>query len=201
MSRTSSPLVYVMHAYHEPLSLMLDTHSWSAPSLEPVEVSEGDFYAQQLVNCYGPVYGLIIIPSVRTRTGISIDVEAAEVLAKAALKKSEDELLQRWVLRQQTERVKAGLPVLPPTGRVDEIIRNRGLNLQRVYNINPVGYEYTPPDADPSYGRLPTSAPGAQDQLNLLAAKDAEIEALKADNTAKDQIINERLAALEAVIA
>lgn len=135
---------YLMAA-HQPenntiLRLQLDDHYFEFPTMEPVEV-ESDFYAEKLLEVYGHIYGIVNVPYSKGRTGISVDVESAQHAAKAHLKKTETEMLLAWVTQQKEDRVRQNLPVLPPTGRVEEIIRKGKINLQQRFGITPVGMD------------------------------------------------------------
>lgn len=173
---------YVMHGYRTedgtPLRINLGDVWYTLPTNEPVEITgpDADFMAQKLIELYGPVYGIIEIASHKTRSGTSIDVDAAEVECKKALTAHEDLMLSNWVRTQQEERLKINMPVLPPRGRVKQIIEERGIDLQARYGFRPVGYDYTPtPAADNSALIAENTALKAQ-----LAAQDSRTSKLMA---------------------
>lgn len=166
---------YVMHAYKTeddaPLRINLGDTWYDLPTNEPVEITgpDADFMAQKLVELYGPVYGLIEVASHKTRSGTQIDIDAAEAQCKKALRAHEDLMLANWVRTQQEERLKINLPVLPPRGRVQQIIEERKIDLQAKYGFRPVGYDYTP-------------TPGATADNSALLAENAELKAKLAAN-------------------
>lgn len=191
--------VFVIHAY-EPsdgsrmLRLNLGDEWWNLPTGEPVEIEQGEFFAEKLIETHGPVYGIVEAPSVKTRTGISIDPDACMVMARKALRAAEDNLLNKWVMEQRSDRVRANLPVLPPTGRVAEIVTNRQIDLKKTYGFQTVGEE-TASTTDHS-GQAKA---GSED----VEALKRENEALRAEGTARDAMMSEimgRLSKVEAVV-
>lgn len=137
--------VYLIHAYTPPsqppsfpLSLQLDDHWWHIPAFEPFEI-DSVFYAEKLIEIYGPVYGIIPIPVLKTRTGTSFDIDAAEEAATVNLKQVEESLVLGWVREQQDTRIKNNLPALPPSGRVEEIIRIHHIDVKKKFNLDIAG--------------------------------------------------------------
>lgn len=126
---------YIMHAYHDTIHLQLGDLWYHVPPLDPFLIEDGQFYIDKLLEIYGPVYGIIQIETEQTRTGVSINADAAEKLARAALDSAELSMLSAYINAQQTERLAHGLPPMPPSGRVDEIIRRRKIDLKAKYNL------------------------------------------------------------------
>lgn len=149
--------IYLMHAYKMPegqvLRLQLDDHWFSLPTGEPTEILVDDygkqvgnpeFYAQKLIETYGMNYGIIEVPTMKTRSGVQIDVDAAEDRARKQLAAVEEIMVVNWVRVQLEERVKEGKPVMPPVGRVEQVIRERNIDLKAKYGLSPVGFDFVP---------------------------------------------------------
>lgn len=132
--------IFLMHAYHDTVHVQLDDRWFHMPPGEPVEF-ERQFDADKVIEIYGPIYGLIEVPSTKTRTGIHIDVESGEEMAQAELQRRETSLLLEWVRIQQEDRVKNGAPPLPPSGRVKEIIEANHIDVKARFNLNILGFE------------------------------------------------------------
>lgn len=173
--------MYVMHGYRTPdgtpLRLQLDDHWFTLPTNEPVEihtddygkiVSDSDFYGQKLIEQYGANYGIIEIPTQKTRTGTHIDIDKAEDRARRQLAAVEENMVISWARVQLEERVKEGKPVMPPVGRVEQIIRERNIDLKARFGLVPVGFDYTPTGA---------STAEAAAELAALRAENAQLRA------------------------
>lgn len=139
--------VFVMTGYempdNTPLRLQLDDHWFNLLPNEPLEI-ESPFYAAKLIEHYGPVYGIIEVPTERTRGGLSMDIDKAEDRARKTLYAAETLMVENWVRVQMEERVKEGKPVMPPVGRVEQIIKSRNIDLRAKYNLSVVGFDFTP---------------------------------------------------------
>lgn len=179
--------VYLMHAYKmpddAPLRLQLDDHWFSLPTGEPTEiltddygkqVSNPEFYAMKLIETYGANYGIIEVPSVKTRSGVQIDADAGYVRAQQQLAAVEDMMVVNWVRVQLEERVKEGKPVMPPVGRVEQIIRERNIDLKAKYGLAPVGFDFVPKGQAQTVTMVPDEA-----TLKANAAMQAELIELK----------------------
>lgn len=136
---------FVVHMYHPegkesdfPLSVQLDDHWWHLVPGDVTEI-ESEFYAEKLVEIYGPIYGIIRIEPKRTRGGISYNIEAAEEAALADLARVEEILLTNWVRDQQDTRIALNLNALPPAGRVAEIIIKHKIDLKKKFNLDVMG--------------------------------------------------------------
>lgn len=157
---------YVMHTGTEVIHLQLDDHWYHIPPNEPYEIEDGQFYVDKLLEIYQPVYGLINVPFEKTRTGLVINVDAAEVEANRVLGIIEDRLVVEYARAQMEDRVKAGKPVLPPAegSRVEQIIKKNKIDLRGRFNLNPVGTDSAPYD-DPEKAKLRAEAQLLRDQL------------------------------------
>ncbi len=153
--------VYLIHTYHTPdakpsedmLTLQLDDHWFRIPPDEPFEVDKDsngrqldnpEFYAHHIMAQHGSIYGIVPVPATKTRTGIVLDVDTALEQASAALLMNRHRHINNWAQEQLQSRVKLNLPVLPPTGFVEESIKELGVDLQASYNFKPVGWNFKP---------------------------------------------------------
>lgn len=88
-------------------------------------------------------WGLVEVPVIKEqgRFGVkySFDETAAHELAKQALIAAEDRMVTEYVSVQKARMV-ANLPALPPNGTVATVIENRKIDLDREFNIKPIGY-------------------------------------------------------------
>lgn len=182
---------YIMHVYTPPnggtVRLQLDDHWFELPTGEPVEI-ESDFYANALLEHYGHIYGIVDVPYTKSRTGLVVDIEAAEAAARSYLKRSEEALLIKWVMGQKEERVRANLPVLPPTGRVEEIIRQNNIDLKARFGLVPVGMD-ADSYVDAEKEELKRQLVAANYELNSTRERqdylDARLSALEGSTTKK----------------
>ena len=190
---------YVICAY-EPkdasyLTLYLDDKVFRFAPNEPLEIdtdSNGrrldtpEFYAHMLVVQYGPLYGVTAVPSTKTRTGLTLDVEHALELAKARLLTNRHQQIAAWAQEQLQTRVNKNLPVLPPTGFVEESIRLLNVDLEATYRIRPIGWDYKPaPGASKANPDLLSLQLEPQvdlvEELEVMKAENAEIKAQLAE--------------------
>lgn len=132
---------FVMHAGKEAIDLQLGDRWYHIDPLTPFEVDDGPFYVGKLIEIYGGMYGLMVLPVEKTRTGTHINIDQAEEDCKKFLREVDQNLLLAYVAEQQTERVARNLPVMPPTGRVAQIIKDRKVDLRAKYNLNVMGSE------------------------------------------------------------
>lgn len=174
---------YVIHAYHgrEPLlTLNLDSHWFRIPPEEPFEIDKDsngrqldnpEFYCHSLLAQFGGIYGIVEVPMTKTRTGIVLDVEGALASAKRTLELNRHKHINLWASEQMQHRVSKNLPVLPPTGFVEESIRVLGMDIGKVYNIHPVGWDFHPPSDQPASQSLPVP-----DEMVALRRENAELK-------------------------
>lgn len=186
---------YLMHAYESPdgapLRLQLDDHWFTLPTGEPTEILSDDygkqvsnpaFYAQKLIETYGMNYGIIEVATEKTRTGLQIDADAGWARAKKQLAAVEDIMVVNWVRVQLEERVKEGKPVMPPVGRVEQIIRERNIDLKAKYGLSPVGFDFVPAGSKQEVVMVPDEA-----TLKANAVMQAELIELKLQMAAMSQ--------------
>ena len=139
-----------------------------------------DFYAHMLVVQYGPLYGVTAVPATKTRTGVTLDVEHALELATARLLTNRHQQIAAWAQEQLQTRVNKNLPVLPPTGFVEESIRLLNVDLEATYRIRPIGWDYKPvakSSANPELLAVNTAAQvDLTEELEVMKAENAEIK-------------------------
>ena len=189
---------YVICAYDPPdasfLTLYLDDKVFRLTPNEPLEIdtdSNGrrletaEFYAHMLVAQYGSLYGVTAVPSTKTRTGITLDVEHALELAQARLLTNRHQHIAAWAQEQLQTRVNKNLPVLPPTGFVEESIKLLNVDLEATYRIRPIGWDYKPVGtgkADPNLLSINTTAQvDVAEELAMMQAENAEIKSQLAE--------------------
>lgn len=154
----------LVHNYHnsdpsiEFITILLDDKVFRIYPGEPFEVesdSNGrrldnpDFYAHHIIATFGSIYGIVEVPVVRTRSGITFDVEAAIQLADAALLQNRHRHINLWAADQLTSRVRQNLPVLPPSGFVEESIKILNIDTQKKFGFKPIGWDWRPVDDKP----------------------------------------------------
>lgn len=183
MARVAPQLFFIMSAYHQPLDLQLGDIWYHIEPNEPYEISDGVFYVEKLMEIYGRQFGLIVMEQVKTRTGISLDTDAEMLRAKKHLAKCETEMLLEWVHKQQTERIPKNLPILPPLGRVKEIIDTRQIDLKQKFNfIIPGAEPFVDTEKDElrkENQRLRTEMAGTQATLDTIMDRLSAIEGAK----------------------
>lgn len=133
--------IFVIHSMPETQSFQLGDVWYHIPPNEPFEIEHGPFYASKLLEIYGPVYGVMEVPTVKDRTGIHIDVDLAIVNSQNYLKAVDKALLDAYVNEQRVERISKNLPAMPPAGRVAQIIKDRKIDLKAKYNIDIMGMD------------------------------------------------------------
>lgn len=132
---------FILHTGPELITLILGDHHYRIAPDEPFEVEDGQFYTDKLLEIYGVQYGLIECVQAKSRTGITIDIEAELERAEKYLEDCEIHMLNEYVNGQRTERIAHNLPAIPPQGRVAEIIKARKVDLKKKYNIELLGTE------------------------------------------------------------
>src|SRR6266478_5949752 len=113
-------MIFVLHVDDEPAQAMIDGRLLIIPPNELFEVPEirgmdcnnngpveylipDKLVAQKLIqHCW--FHGLVEVPMVRTRGGVTSDIDAARASARTALETAQDSMLTKYVQDQQ-ERV------------------------------------------------------------------------------------------------
>lgn len=180
MARNQSEIFFILSPYYQPLDLQLGDLWYHLEQDEPLEISDGRFYVEKLMEIYGRNYGLIVMEQIKTRTGISLDTDAEIERAHKNLAKCESDLLNEWVIVQQTTRIPANLPILPPSGRVAEIVASRKIDLKKKYNFN-----------------IPGDQPFVDEEKQALIAENKRLRTEMAGTQATLDTIMDRLSAIE----
>lgn len=88
-------------------------------------------------------WGLVQVPAVKeqSRYGLkyTFDEESAHELAKQQLLKAEEKMVTEYVAVQRA-RMMANLPALAPGGTVAKVIEQRKIDLEKEFNLKPIGY-------------------------------------------------------------
>jgi hypothetical protein len=148
-------MIFLFHVYRDPAQLCIDGKTFIIPPNELFEVTEirgmdcnnnghqeyitPPSKVAELIIARGKHFGIIEVPLTRRGTDVQVDIEDARRRAKDLLRSTEDQMLMAYV-REQQERAQANAPVQAPGGRVLEIIQERGLDIKKEFNINPVGW-------------------------------------------------------------
>lgn len=85
-------------------------------------------------------HGVVQVPMIRTKGGVTSDVKAAEREARESLERAHDMMLTRYVQDQQERVTRENKPALAPGGRLTKIIERRGIDLKKEFNIDPPGW-------------------------------------------------------------
>lgn len=187
---------YVMHEY-EPadgsrmLHLSLDDKWFRIPTDEPFEMttdSNGrqldhpDFYCHMLLQIYS-MYGLVEIEQTKTRTGIMLNTDKAAELAEARLVQSRHMQVNNWCVDMLQSRVRAGMPVLPPTGFVEEAIKFLNIDVKAKYGFTIIGWDWRPDTNRPIDGKPANVVIPAQGGSTDVAELMEQLAVAKAQNT------------------
>jgi hypothetical protein len=97
------------------------------PPGEPTEIKD-DYLAQSIVD-HKILEGLIEVPIIRDKRGMSFDLETAIPLATKALQEGRIARVQRYIKTQREDRIAAGKPALPPSPSILKIIEEEGIDL------------------------------------------------------------------------
>lgn len=149
---------FLMHVDEENAEVQVDGRSFSIPPNELFEVPEirgtdcnnngqhqyispPEHVAKVILNAAW-YHGMIEVPVTRKGFQMEVDIPAARAEADARLREAEHKMLERYVMDQR-ERALANAPPLPPSGRLVTIIKRRGIDLKRDFNIDPPGWAMT----------------------------------------------------------
>jgi hypothetical protein len=122
--------MHLMHVGKEPIADVIQGIGLiSFPPDEPVEVKD-DYIATTLMERL-KLRGLIQVPEIRSRQGVTFDLEGARKAARSALAEGKKKLLDNY-LKEQKDRISSAnhpLP-LPPSPVVQQIIEEQGIDLK-----------------------------------------------------------------------
>lgn len=124
------------HTDKEVIHDLNDGRLYTFPPQEPVEV-EDDYIAKRILEHLW-YYGLVEVPTVRTRSGVAFDLESAQASADAALKAADKKMLQQYIDIQLEDRIRKNHVPLPPTGRHKYVIDKYKVDLTK-YGIKLIG--------------------------------------------------------------
>lgn len=149
-------MIFLFHVDDEPAVCRIDNKTIAIPPHELFEVPEirgtdtnnngpqeyitPAHQVAKLVIAHCWYNGIVEVPILKTKTGLTADVPAAEALAKKALSKAQDLILTKYVQDQQERVTQYNKPAIAPNGRVKTIIEKRGIDLKKEFNIDPPGY-------------------------------------------------------------
>ena len=146
-------MIFVLHVDGEPAQAMIDGRLLIIPPNELFEVPEirgmdcnnngpveylipDKLVAQKLIqHCW--FHGLVEVPMVRTKGGVTSDIDAARASARTALETAQDSMLTKYVQDQQERVTRDNKPAIAPSAPLEKIIRKRGIDLKRDFNIDP----------------------------------------------------------------
>lgn len=156
----------LIHTYHKPAECVIDSRPYSIPpnkvfKVVPLHGSDAgsgggeytipeEYLAQKIIEQTWH-YGMVDVPVIETEGDFGVtfnyDAKAGIAQSREALIRAEEQMLGNYV-KQCQERMSQQLPAFPPTGRVDDIIKTRGIDLKAAYNIVPIGYGQVAAAAD-----------------------------------------------------
>ena len=173
--------MHLFHSYKETIRL-LDCEgrtyvipankAWPVPAIEGTDCNGSQAYAPfsipiakvaKMLCEAGVHFGLVPVPEVATASGIQFDLAAAAKNSTKARKGSEDGILERYIKGAKEDEL-AKTPVKPPSATITAILDARGLDLERDYNIKPVGY------------RISEGAQARDSQVSKLEAEVSELK-------------------------
>lgn len=179
-------MIFLFHVDTEDACCRIDNRTIVIPPNEPFEVPEirstdcnnngpyeyliPDHKVAEKVMEHCWYNGIVQVPVIKSKTGVSIDVDKARVEAKTKLSLAEDRILTRYVSDQQERVTQHNKPAIAPNGRVAMIIEKRGIDLKKEFNIDPPGYV-----------------------LDKLNDRDAELQELRKQNEATQKQLAELL--------
>jgi hypothetical protein len=93
-----------------------------------VEIKDG--YLATTILEHKAQEGLIEVPIIRDKRGMTFDLEKATELAKKALQEGRAAMVQRYIRTQREDRISIGKPAIPPSPKVQKIIEEDGIDLE-----------------------------------------------------------------------
>jgi len=110
------------------------------PPEEAIEVKD-DYLARTILE-HKRLEGLVEVPIIRDKRGVSFDIDTAMKNAKAALAKGRAEMVKQYIHDQREDRIRQGKPPLPPSPKVMRIIEEEGIDLAAEgINISGAGFK------------------------------------------------------------
>jgi len=136
--------MYVIHMGKEPISdKQNDIPPIVIPPKMPFEIKD-EFTAKMALK-HLRLKGLVEVPAKAGQDGFPVyDVEEAKKLAYDALRKAQEELLNRYIRTQQEDRISVNKPPMPPSRPVREIIEDLNVDLSAM-GINLAGAGFSIP--------------------------------------------------------
>jgi len=127
---------YLMHvgktAVHD---MIQDLGMITFPPDEPVEVQDPFIAGRILEHC--KLYGMVEVPVIKSKSGISFDIETARKAAREALLVAQKKLIDNYI-EEQKGRIAQNYPVLPPSPVVQRIAEEQGIDFKE-YGLTPPG--------------------------------------------------------------
>lgn len=116
---------------------------FKVPSIKRHDYVVPEEYVAEKILAHCWHYGIVDIPceEVISDTGVEYKYDTAAIMsiAREKLIAAEEQILANYVEISQS-RMSQQLPALPPSKTVDAVIRRRGIDIAKEYNIKPVGY-------------------------------------------------------------
>jgi hypothetical protein len=128
--------MYLMHVGREPVyDVIQDFGMITFPPGEPVEVKD-DYVAKRIME-HKKIQGLVEVPVIKNKLGVSFDMETARKNAREALAYGQKALIDNYIKEQQG-RIAQNFPVLPPSPVVQRIAEEQGIDFKE-YGLTPPG--------------------------------------------------------------
>lgn len=184
----SSTMCLVIHAAETPAECVIDGRGYIIPPNEIFEVpsitctdhnnngpyeytTPADQVMQTMLRlCWA--WGLVEVPVEKKQGKYGVqygfDEAKAHESAKRALIEAEDQIITDYVAVQRA-RMSANLPALAPSGRAALVIEKRRIDLDKEFNIKPIGYNTV------------AKAAAANEEMAAMHKRQADLEAENAD--------------------
>jgi hypothetical protein len=109
------------------------------PPNEPVELDS--FIANAVMAHIGGIHGVVEVKQTRSKAGVKWEVEEALVRAAHKLEDCDRAVINQYVRTQMEDRIGAGKPALPPSGRALSVILRHKVSLAKEFGLSPVGWK------------------------------------------------------------
>jgi hypothetical protein len=119
---------------------VIDNKLYVLPPGKPVEMPDFD---AGIMMAHNHQFGIVQVRETRDDEGIHLHTAEARVAAKALLVTKDNEIVAEYIRVQLEDRVKAGRPALPPSGRCAKVVKRSGTKLAD-YGVKPVGWVMDP---------------------------------------------------------